>query len=198
MKIKQTDSKEYCDRLYSLENITLKKILNVQLPYRYNLRILKLGFVLEIGCGIGRNLINLKGNAVGIDHNPYAVELACRRGLTAYTNEEFKKSEYNIQERFDSILMSHLIEHMVMEEVYDLLNEFKNNLKRNGKLVMITPQEKGYNSDATHVEFIDWKKHQILCKRLNFIVTKQYSYPFPRVFGKLFTYNEFITVAIKT
>ena len=44
--------------------------------YRWNLRRLDLGFTLEIGCGIGRNLEHLDGNGIGIDHNEEAVRIA--------------------------------------------------------------------------------------------------------------------------
>ena len=52
-----------------------KKLLDVQAPYRWNLQRLKLGLTLEIGCGIGRNLMHLKGQGIGIDHNFQSVEM---------------------------------------------------------------------------------------------------------------------------
>ena len=36
-----------------------------------------------------------------------------------------------------------------------------------------------------------------LCTALGLTVEKQYSFPFPRFAGKVFTYNEFVTVARK-
>jgi hypothetical protein len=34
-----------------------------------------------------------------------------------------------------------------------------------------------------------------LARDLGLTVARQYSFPFPRAFGRLFTYNEFVTVA---
>ena len=49
----------YRDRLQSKET-WWKQLLDVQRPYRANLRRLDMGFVLEVGCGIGRNLLSLR------------------------------------------------------------------------------------------------------------------------------------------
>jgi len=45
----------------------------VQAPYRRNLRRL-VGdrAVLDVGCGIGRNLANLGPGSVGVDHNAHS------------------------------------------------------------------------------------------------------------------------------
>jgi len=75
-----TRDAEYTRRLSSLEGAAWKRWLNVQAPYRWNLRRLQLGFTLDIGCGIGRNLVNLGGHGVGVDHNERSVELARERG----------------------------------------------------------------------------------------------------------------------
>ena len=58
-------------------------------PYRWNLRRLRLGRVLDVGCGIGRNLQHLDADAVGVDHNQDSVTIARQRGLTAYVPEAF-------------------------------------------------------------------------------------------------------------
>jgi len=59
----------YADRLESRAASRWRKYLGVQLPYRWNLRRLRLGFVLDVGCGVGRNLAHLDGNGVGVDPN---------------------------------------------------------------------------------------------------------------------------------
>ncbi len=76
-----TAGPDYTRRLSSLENTWWKRVFDVQAPYRWNLRRLKLGNVLDVGCGIGRNLMHLDPGSVGIDHNPYSIEVARQRGL---------------------------------------------------------------------------------------------------------------------
>jgi len=79
-----TKNEDYTKRLLD-QSVWWKRILDVQRPYRIHLQRLNLGCVLEIGCGIGRNLINLGKDtrSIGIDHNPNSVAVAVSRGLVA-------------------------------------------------------------------------------------------------------------------
>ena len=49
----------YADRLRRKEDARWKQVLDVQAPYRWNLRRQELGRTLDVGCGIGRNLVSL-------------------------------------------------------------------------------------------------------------------------------------------
>src|SRR5687768_11064125 len=102
-----TRDRQYTERLIKLQGTWWKR-LGPQALYGWNLRRLKPGFMLDIGCGIGRNLLHVKGYGVGIDHNAYSVEHARTMGLTAYTTEDFKVSPDDQPARFDSLLMSHV------------------------------------------------------------------------------------------
>ena len=75
-----TRDREYTERLIRLQRAPWKRWLDVQAPYRWNLRRLAPGFTLEVGCGIGRNLEHLRGEGVGLDHNPYSVAAARQAG----------------------------------------------------------------------------------------------------------------------
>ena len=47
-----------------------KRILDVQAPYRWNLRrLLGTRRTLDVGCGIGRNLVNLPVGSVGVSRH---------------------------------------------------------------------------------------------------------------------------------
>ncbi|REJ56456.1 MAG: methyltransferase domain-containing protein [Microcystis aeruginosa DA14] len=192
-----TKNQSYSERLLNKQTAKWKEILDVQAPYRWNLQRLNLGFTLDIGCGIGRNLINLKGNGIGIDHNFHSVEVCRARGFMAFTPEEFQRSSFDEPEKFDSILLAHVAEHMRYLEVIRLLNDYVYLLKNHGKLVIITPQEAGFKSDATHVEFMNFAKLKAIARELDSKIIKQYSFPFPRIVGKLFKYNEFVSLSQK-
>lgn len=84
-----TSGKDYEERLTRLQTARWKQWLDVQAPFRWNLQSLGPGSTLDIGCGIGRTLLHLRGNGVGIDTNPYCVDVAQARGLTAFTPDEF-------------------------------------------------------------------------------------------------------------
>lgn len=169
----------------------------MQAPYAWNLRRLKPGFTLDIGCGLGRNLLHLRGEGVGIDHNSKSVGVARSRGLRAFTPEEFHTSIFNKPESFDSILMAHVAEHMYFGEAVTLLKKHLYLLKPSGKLILITPQEAGFKSDSTHTEFMDFAKLSNIAHEIGFTVVKKYSFPLPHIFGRFFYFNEFISVSHK-
>ncbi|MDO3704383.1 class I SAM-dependent methyltransferase [Micromonospora sp. C28SCA-DRY-2] len=190
-----TAGEDYTRRLQRLGGARWKQVLDVQAPYRWNLRRLQLGRTLDVGSGLGRNLINLGRDSVGVDHNPTSVAHCRELGLEAYTTEEFLASEYARPGAFDSMLAAHLLEHMPAEQAREVISMYLPYLRSGGRAVFITPQERGYRSDATHVRFVGFAEAAETCRDLGLTVERQYSFPFPRAFGKLFTYNEFITVA---
>ena len=194
----KTQGAEYADRLDRLASRRWKRLLDVQAPYRRHLRRLELGIVLDVGCGIGRNLRNLGGHAVGIDHNPTSVARARAAGFVAYTPEEFERSPEHRPGRFDSLLLAHVLEHMSRREAVALVGRYLDLIRIGGRVVLITPQERGYRTDPTHVEFLDFASHRELARALGLELLRQDSFPFPRPVGKLFPYNEFVTVAQRT
>jgi len=191
-----TSSDEYAERLVALQGVWWKRLLNVQAPYRWNLRRLQLGRALDVGCGIGRNLAALPGGGVGVDHNASCVRVARSQGLTAYEPADFHRSEHAVPDSFDSLLIAHVLEHLHEDEADGLLDEYLPYLRPGGRVAMITPQERGYASDATHVRFVDFAGLRRQAQRCGLHEEKAYSFPFPRRLGKAFVYNEFCFVAV--
>jgi SAM-dependent methyltransferase len=185
----------YAERLVALEAAPWRRILNVQAPYRWNLRRLRPGFVLDVGCGLGRNLRHLDGRGVGIDHNPASLAVARERGLEVYTPEEFESSAHARPGRFDALLVAHVLEHLGAAEAEALLVEYGRYVVPGGKVIMICPQEAGYRSDASHVTFFDGDALAELAAVAGLTVESSSSFPFPRFVGRHFPYNEFVMVA---
>lgn len=194
----RTDKADYAERLERLESVWWKRLLDVQRPYRWNIRRLNLGRTLDVGCGIGRNLSHLGGNGVGVDHNATSVELCRQRGLTAYTTDEFFASKESAAGSFDSMLVAHVVEHMDQDAAVEVVKSYLDCVKPTGQIVFITPQERGYASDATHVRFVGFEEQRQLAELLGLTVRRQFSFPLPRAFGKLFTYNEFDAVTTRS
>jgi GT2 family glycosyltransferase/SAM-dependent methyltransferase len=192
-----TASDEYARRLETLSGARWKRWLDVQAPYRRHLLRLRLGFTLDIGCGIGRNLLHLSGHGVGVDHNPQSVALARARGLAAYEPAAFFAQPEHRPERFDSLLFSHVAEHMHFDEAVALLRSYLPFLRPGGQVVVLTPQEAGFRADPTHVEFFDFARSQALLSAVGVEPVRSYSFPFPRLVGKLFPHNEFVVIGQK-
>jgi SAM-dependent methyltransferase len=192
-----TQDAGYAEERLRAEGAWWKRLLDVQRPYRAHLRRLELGLVLEIGCGVGRNLEHLRGRSVGVDHNRRAVEIARARGLAAFVPEEFRVSPWAQAGRFDALLFSHVLEHMSSAEAARLVRAHLHLLRAGGRVVVVTPQEAGFRSDPTHVEYMDFDKVEAVLRETGLEIERRYSFPLPRLAGAVFKYNEFVTIARK-
>ncbi|MFF5971038.1 class I SAM-dependent methyltransferase [Streptomyces sp. NPDC012769] len=190
-----TESSDYTQRLARLESSGIKRLLPTQAPYRWNLKRLALGRVLDVGCGIGRNLLNCGPNSVGVDHNATSVATCRERGLTAYTPDELAEAPDCGPGSFDSLLCAHVLEHMDEALGNSILEQYLPLVKPGGSVVLICPQEAGYKTDATHVRFVDFDGLRAHATKVGLTVERTYSFPFARAVGKAFPYNEFILVA---
>ena len=191
-----TSNAAYSQRLQrlSVRGGRLRKVIDPQIPYRWNLRRMQPGFVLDIGCGIGRNLAHLNGHGVGVDHNPTSVAACVSAGLTAFSPDDFEQSRYAASDTFDTVLLAHVIEHMTEAEAHDLISTYLAYLRPGGRVILITPQERGQASDSTHVRFVDRAAVHGLAGQLGLGVVALRSFPLPRVAGRVFTYNETVAV----
>ncbi|RXZ51009.1 class I SAM-dependent methyltransferase [Agromyces fucosus] len=189
-----TSTEAYAERLRRRQSKWWKKILPVQAPYRWNLRRVLIGRTLDVGCGIGRNLANLE-HAVGVDHNAASIAIAKKRGHVAFTVEEFQASSYAVADAFDSLLFAHVLEHMPRGEAIELVRRYLPYLRSGGRVCFVTPQERGYASDPTHIEFVDFEGLHEIVRALGLRLERSYSFPFPRWSGSMFIYNEFVVVA---
>lgn len=191
-----TEGADYTDRLKRLTGPRWKQVLDVQRPYRWNVRRL-FGDrrVLDVGCGIGRNLEHLSPRGVGVDHNAASI-LECRaRGLTAYQSDEFFADFETHHGAYTGLLAAHLVEHMLPEQAIEILKSYADALAPGSRVVLICPQELGYSSDSTHVTFTDLDGLATVAEACGWIVEKKSSFPFPRLAGKVFRYNEFVLIA---
>lgn len=177
----------YAARLAGLQGARWKRLLDVQRPYRWNLRRLNPGRTLDVGCGVGRNLAHLGPGSVGVDPNPSCVAAARAAGFAAFAPADLPEG------RFDSLLFSHVLEHV--DDPAALVVEYLPLLNRGGRVIAMTPQEAGHRSDSTHVALLDFDRLGEVMAACGLKVARAYSFPFPRWMGPIFTYNEFVVTA---
>ncbi len=185
---------DYARRLQRLSGRRWKRM--VPNPYRWNVRRLATGRVLDIGCGIGRCLDFVRPRGVGVDPNEAAIAVCRQNGHEAYTPDEFGATHHPKGGRtFDTLLCSHVLEHLDEPTGVALIESYLPYLGDEGRVVLITPQERGQRSDATHVRLMDAAALESLAGRCNLRIEKMSSFPLPRLFGRWFIYNETVTVA---
>ncbi|KRD47482.1 hypothetical protein ASE27_03960 [Oerskovia sp. Root918] len=191
-----TRSQAYSERLRALQGAWWKRALHVQAPYRWNMRrSLGAARTLDLGCGVGRNLGALGDRSVGIDHNANSVAFCRSRGLTAYTPAEFHTWARSEGAEFEGLLVAHVLEHLSPETQSPLLAEYLPYLRPGSVVMLVCPQERGYASDSSHVDFVDSDRLLAICAGLGLDVATSRSFPFPRRLGTRFVYNEFVVVA---
>jgi len=189
-----TQSEAYTNRLTALSGRFISRLVGGQ-PYRWKIRRIAKGDVLEVGCGIGRNLHFLGSRAVGVDHNSMSIKVCRERGFAAYTPDEFLALPDAAHKKFDTILLSHVLEHLTLSDARALLHTYLQYLLPSGKLIIICPQQRGFASDSTHATYLDLEALAQLAASVQCSELSRQSFPFPAFFGRWFTYNEWIHIS---
>ena len=107
----------------------------------------------------------LDGNGVGVDHNETSVEFCRSIGLTAYTPEECLEAETDRLGSFDALVILHVLEHLEAGAAYELLDTYLSFVRPEGRVVLVTPQERGFASDKTHTHPVSGSDLVALCER---------------------------------
>jgi 2-polyprenyl-3-methyl-5-hydroxy-6-metoxy-1,4-benzoquinol methylase len=184
----------YAQRLQRLSGRWWKRL--IPNPYAWNIRRVATGRVLDVGCGIGRCLDFVRPRGVGVDPNGAAIAVCTQKGHEAYSPDEFAAvHSLRADARFDTLLCSHVLEHLDEPTGVALLQTYLPYLEDGGRVVVITPQERGQRSDATHVRFMDEKSLTALARECGLTIERISSFPLPRMFGRWFIYNETVTLA---
>src|SRR3989344_414053 len=149
--------------------------------------------VLDIGCynGYISKIIQEQGNEViGVDMSDKAVELCKKKGFVCVQRDLEKKLPFH-DEEFDAVFMGEIIEHIF--DTDGLLREARRVLKKNGVLVLTTPNlaapsrriklffginpgiESGtlpLNKNSGHIRYFTCKALAELLERSGFKITK--------------------------
>ncbi|MCR8538804.1 MAG: class I SAM-dependent methyltransferase [Prochlorococcus marinus CUG1439] len=159
---KYLSKKSFKGRLY--KKFWLHKILSRNLK----------GKILDIGCGIG-NFLEDNIEAIGVDINPYTVEICLKKNLNA---KLIKQDKLPFEENsFDSCLLDNVMEHI--ENPDKLILEIKRILKKNGILLIGVPGIKGFLGDNDHK--VNYSDNELINKlaKFGFNLSKRFYAPLP-------------------
>ncbi len=146
------------------------------LPFRAN------GSVLEVGCGSGYLLDNLRrmgwAKLKGVDFDSAAVEYARSKGLDVDCGGIEDVDLHNSS--VDAVIMSHVIEHLYSPE--QILNRAFTLLKPGGTLVLVTPNARAFGrkifrqnwrglEPPRHIQVFTPSSLQCLCVKSGFVET---------------------------
>jgi 2-polyprenyl-3-methyl-5-hydroxy-6-metoxy-1,4-benzoquinol methylase len=117
--------------------------------------------ILDIGCGLGQMLNYLKkegfNNLYGIDINEEAIEACTKKGLAVKKINDTRDFTVDADQKFDRIVMSHVLEHIDKDKIVDTLIHIKKNLlKEGGQFLLMVPNAQSYTGaywryeDFTH------------------------------------------------
>ena len=101
--------------------------------------------ILDVGCGYGRNLRLLLAagfEALGVELNPAIVRENRRNGLRCVEPAELGK-----EEKFDVLLLSHVVEHFSPTDLQRFLSQYFGHLRSGGLVLIATPLLSAYFCD---------------------------------------------------
>ena len=115
----------------------------------------KEAMILDVGCGYGDKLEQLRQagyqNISGVEKNTALVELASGKGFTVVSVDDFSMQENS--EKYDVIIMSHIIEHFQYNDLIDFMESYLACLKPDGLLLIATPlMNPSFYDDFDHVK----------------------------------------------
>jgi SAM-dependent methyltransferase len=174
-KIAEIYSKYYPWKNTDIKNVKLSdfKIPNKMTIWRKGLFIngqysVKKGAkVLDVGCGLGYSLLELKNygcKAYGIDPDKNALKLAKKFNLNF--KKGFITDNVFVKEKFDYIIANQVLEHT--NDPLEFLTHCKNRLSKNGKIILSFPNA---NSLTRYLFKNNWL-HWHIPYHLNFFTRK--------------------------
>jgi len=111
--------------------------------------------ILDIGCGYGDKIDELMSlgftNVSGVEINKTLVGMACDKGLNVVAVDSFDMEQN--KERYDVLVMSHIIEHFQYQDLIQFMESYLGCLKQDGLLLIATPlMNPSFYDDFDHVK----------------------------------------------
>jgi 2-polyprenyl-3-methyl-5-hydroxy-6-metoxy-1,4-benzoquinol methylase len=118
---------------------------NYKLPYYLSNRLPKDKSlpILDFGCGFGQTLLALRDlgyeNIIGCDVDDEAIKYCISQGLKVENCTNLNEFVVKYENKFDMVLMLHVLEHFPKTEIIQTLSKIKKVLKKQGKIIIVVP-----------------------------------------------------------
>jgi hypothetical protein len=190
-----TQHADYTQRLQRLEQARWKRLLDVQAPYRWNVRRLCPAGCSTWGAGSGAPGPLRLTAPWGSTTTPHSVAVARERGCTAFTPDDWPRAGSSAEPAsYDTLLAAHLLEHLARGEA-PRCSLLPAAVRPGGRVVLVTPQELGWRSDATARAL--GRADRAAPDRPGARAAGRHAavVPFRAPAGRVFRYNEFVQVS---
>jgi SAM-dependent methyltransferase len=144
--------------------------------------------ILDLGCGRGEWLELLRDRGIaarGVESNRVLITAARRRDFDVVEADAVRHLRALPEESLKAVTAFHLVEHVSLEQLVDLLSEIRRTLKPGGLVILETPNPKNlvvsacnFYSDPTHQRPLFPESLEFILNHLGFKDTRiQYLHP---------------------
>ena len=151
---------------------------------------------LDVGCGVGIFLSFGSEKSIGLDINPYNIKkINSNKNSKAFLIN--KDGTFPIKDSsINTIICDQVIEHI--DDPNKILSEISRIIKKNGRIIIGLPMEKGYKADPDHKKFYNIKTIKEITKKFQMKYTFHFYFPlFFKIFGKFFSW-QYMYVILKS
>lgn len=140
-------------RYFNFRNVTPEDYSTYSLP-SYLVKVLPRNAsasILDIGCGFGQtlNALRMAGyeNSYGVDISDESVEHCSKLGLNVQKIANLTHYAESNREKYDFIIMSHVLEHIEKSQIIPYVTAIKNMLRKGGQFLVMVPNAQS-NTDC--------------------------------------------------
>jgi 2-polyprenyl-3-methyl-5-hydroxy-6-metoxy-1,4-benzoquinol methylase len=149
------------------------------------------GTIYDFGCGVGSFLGFCKRrgvSAVGIDSNPSMVEACLAHGLKAQVDDVV--SPRTITVPISNVICDNVLEHLTEDRIELFFESMKSLIRREGVLLLVVPNRKGFSRDPTHVTFVERDLIERIARDHGLSLSLKFNFPLKnRFLGERFVFN---------
>ena len=143
--------------------------------------------ILELGCGNGKNIYDLKNQSIGVDICPELCDICSEKGINVIKSDILS---FETNEKFNYILCVAVIHHLSkFDDRIKLIRKIKNLLKENGKALITCWTTNEIDHEFVHGD--NYVKFESINRYYYIFEPTELLYLCRKEFNNIFYYKEF-------